>query len=96
MLLAALYCVLVMAGTYLYITTTNQRADIAALVVSNRDTLCAFRRDLVRRHDSTAKFLNENPGKEPIPGISRADLRRSLSNLKATISSFNDLDCPKE
>ena len=73
-------------------------ASVAALAyyaIQTHDALCKFKGDLEHRAEQTALFVDEiESGKrEPIPGISLADLRRSYSNQVATLSSLSDLDC---
>lgn len=70
-------------------TVNTNQANIARIDTA----LCAFVGDLERRADSTAEYLKKHPGKEPIPGISRADLRRSLENQRRTLDSLKGLKC---
>ena len=55
--------------------------------------LCTFVDDLQRRVDASREFLQKHPGHEPIPGISRADFRRSIENQKRTLDSLEGLEC---
>lgn len=59
----------------------------------NRAAFCKFRGDLEQRVDNTQTFLDEHPGPEPIPGIPRATLQRSLDGQRATVKSLSNLDC---
>lgn len=72
--------------------------DIAALtrrVDANADqstsALCALRRDLEKRVDSSRQFLREHP--HGIPGISAKTIRDGLSNQQRTIRALRGLSC---
>lgn len=56
-------------------------------------SLCSFRGDLEQRVDQTQKFLDDHPGPEPFPGITRATLQTGLTNQRRTIESLSDLNC---
>lgn len=85
-------CVLALA---LFAWTSVQRShDQAALEKLARETnaaLCAFKTDLQRRYDAGVEFLEKNPN--GIPGISGADIQRSLVNQKATLDALEGLSC---
>lgn len=55
------------------------------------EALCELRADLERRADSLVSFIEAHP--QGIPGISRTELERSLSNQRQTLQSLVDLSC---
>lgn len=57
------------------------------------EALCALRADLERREANTLRYLEEHPGPEPIPGISRAEILRGLENQRRTLRSLDSLSC---
>lgn len=67
--------------------------EIHDVAVETHNALCTFTNDLQHRLDTTREFLQKHPGREPIPGISRADFRRSIQNQKATLDALAVLDC---
>lgn len=85
-------CVSVVFGVLLY-TTFAQRKALRESVDDIHTSLCIFVVDLQHRVDDTERYLRNHPGKEPIPGVTRADLRRSLVNQKNTVDSLNGLGC---
>lgn len=70
---------------------SGDRAAIEKLAIETNAALCALRADLQRRHDAGVAFLKENPN--GIPGISAADIQRSLGNQQATLDALSDLSC---
>lgn len=60
--------------------------------------LCTFRADLVRRADDTEQFIREieTGVRMSIPGITEADLARSLNAQRSTVKSLAILDCKEE
>lgn len=72
------------------LTTDARRAG-----VDTRSAICRFVVDLDRRNQQTEDFIAELKAgtREPIPGISIADLERSDQGQDATIKSFENLDC---
>lgn len=74
----------------------SNRATVNAVEEASVRTdkaLCSFVADLERRVETTRKYLDKNEGSEPIPGITRADLRRSINNQRMTLHSLGALDC---
>lgn len=70
-------------------------ATLAYFSIQTHDALCTFRDDLERRANETAFYISQielgiRPG---IPGITTADLRRSLAAQKATLKSLDGLNC---
>lgn len=55
--------------------------------------LCAFTADLERRVELTRDLLDRSNHREPVPGITRADLRRSIQNQRMTLDSLSGLEC---
>ena len=80
-------------GSLLLRIHDQDRIDRVAM--TTHDALCTFKLDLQRRANDTAVFIAElEHGQRPmIPGITAADLKRSLVNQRATIESLSDLDC---
>jgi hypothetical protein len=68
-----------------------QRDRIARVSNDTVSALCTFRDDLQHRYDEGVKFLVNHP--DGIPGISAADIQRSLENQKATLKSLEELPC---
>ncbi len=69
--------------------TTNAQEEAAR----THTALCTFVDDLQGRIDGTVKYLKRHPGPEPIPGISRYDLRQTLENQRKTFRSLDGLRC---
>lgn len=71
---------------------------IDALSGSTHDALCAFKLDIERRLDTTTRFRDEirTGRRHPIPGISTADLQRSIDTQRAALTSLATLDCKEE
>lgn len=57
------------------------------------DALCNFHDDLKQRVTATQTYLDEHPGPEPFPGVSRTSIEQSLANQRRTIESLSDLNC---
>lgn len=81
---------LIVLGVLFAVRASDLR-KLDELTRSTNQALCTFRLDLERRTDLTAQFLEDHP--EGIPGVSRADLIRSLTNQQATLESLSDLKC---
>ncbi len=78
--------------TYISFHRANSADEhVQKVALETHSALCAFKHDLLRRHDDGAVFLIKHP--DGIPGISRADIERSLSNQQATLDSLAALDC---
>lgn len=73
----------------------QQRAELNTEVLRIDHALCTFVSDLERRANDTREYLRKHEGREPIPGITRADLRRSLQAQLSTLESFEELRCPE-
>lgn len=67
-------------------------ALLALLALQSHSALCTFKDDLETRRDTTRAFIESHH--EGIPGISRADLDRSLAGQEATLRSLGSLDRP--
>lgn len=79
-----LVAALAVAGTYTY--TQTSEAERA---------LCALRLNLeVRVADSEKYLADVRAGKrEPVRGITEADIRTSIRNQRQTIDALSELDC---
>lgn len=64
---------------------------LAFYSLRTHDALCKFRNDLQVRYENGVTFLSEHP--KGIPGISSADIQRSLVNQRATLDSLENLNC---
>jgi len=89
---AVLYGVVALALVAGLIFANSQRNDLRDVQDETVTALCTFRDDLQRRYDDGIKFLVNHP--EGIPGISAADIQRSLENQRATLKSLAELPCP--
>jgi hypothetical protein len=88
--------IIILAATLLFFNAASNSATQARLEEVATEThaaLCTFKADLQRRADDTRAYLQKHPGVEPIPGITRADLRRSLNAQRDTLESLVVLDC---
>lgn len=85
---------LILFGSSIILRFHDQR-HIDKIALSTHDTLCVFKHDLQRRADDTQVYIIElqHGARQPIPGITIADLRRSLAAQRATIDSLSNLDC---
>src|SRR4029453_9862499 len=90
--LALFLSILLVFGLELW-NAAQQRAAVARVAEQTLDALCTFRLDLQRRYDDGVEFPGEHP--EGIPGISAADIQRSLDNQKATLDSLSGLPCER-
>jgi len=77
--------VIVLTGSFAAALRVYQTADQA------HDAICALRAERIRGVHSTTAFLKEHP--QGIPGISRADLVRSIETQKQTVRAFRFADC---
>lgn len=74
------------------------------LGLRNRDltrietALCSFKHDVEARAENTQVFIDDirTGRREPLPGISLADLERSHAIQRSTLKSLVDLECGKE
>lgn len=72
----------------------EQDERLRVVAVTTNSALCSFRADLQRRLDDTVRYMRQHPGREPIPGITRATLRRSVEGQRATLDALSILACP--
>jgi len=77
--------IIVLTGSFAAALRVYQTADQA------HDAICALRAERIRGVHSTTAFLKEHP--QGIPGISRADLVRSIETQKQTVRAFRFADC---
>jgi hypothetical protein len=77
-------------------SSDQQQIDIVAS--ETKTALCALRLDIETRSKSTQEFIDgiRTGRREPIPGISIADLQRSVNSQQSTLEALKPLDCPKE
>lgn len=77
--------------SYSFVQRSHDQAQVEALARDTNAALCTFKSSLQQRYDDGVVFLENNP--DGIPGISGADIERSLANQKATLDALSELDC---
>ena len=88
--IALFLSILLVTGWGIY--TARQQSDKLETVASRTAAaLCTFRADLRARYESGLDFLKNHP--DGIPGISAADIQRTLDNQKSTLDSLAGLPC---
>ena len=88
--------ILLIAASLIFIDargTAGTARKLEAVTTETHTALCTFKLDLERRFEDTKDYLEKHLGKEPIPGITRADLRRSLDAQRSTLDALGVLDC---
>ncbi len=55
--------------------------------------LCVFKEDLQARHDTTIKYLEDNPGDFVLGNVPRQTLVTSADNQQKTIDLLAELEC---
>lgn len=72
--------------------------DARSTAEENRTATCSFVFDLRERYNATELYLTALDRREfpPPPGVDLKAIRESQVNRKATLDSFQDLDCTKE
>ena len=88
--------ILLVSATLVFVIASSNAKTAARLeqvATETHTALCTFKADLERRYESTVKYLHRHEGPEPIPGITRGTLRRSLQSQKATLDALDVLDC---
>ena len=70
-------------------------AKVSEVATEAHASLCAFKLDLERRNAEGEKFVKaiREGQRPPIPGLTLAELERSLDHQKRTLDSLEDLDC---
>jgi hypothetical protein len=76
--------------------TQDLAEDNAALADETHAALCAQRTYYGGQIARTEEYLETHPGPEPIPGISRSQLERSLEAYRDLKRSTDPLDCRGE
>lgn len=73
----------------------NQNRGVQHLAEETHASLCALKGDLERRYESGSDYVRdvEAGRRKPVPGITPADLERSLQNQRATLSALSRLHC---
>jgi hypothetical protein len=90
---AGLYLVVAAILVAFIIWGSVQRQELRTIQDDTVTALCTFTHDLEQRYDNGVEFLEKHP--DGIPGISAADIERSLHNQKETLDSLSGLPCPK-
>ena len=73
--------VIVLAGVFKVYQTADQA----------HDAICALRQERIQGVADAKKFLSEHP--QGIPGVSRADILRSIHTQEETVRAFRFADC---
>lgn len=71
----------------------EQDARITQLAQESHTGLCGVRYNAQKQIETTADFLAQHSGPEPIPGITRATLEQSLQRQRALRDALNPVDC---
>jgi hypothetical protein len=71
----------VTAGIYKVYTTADKA----------HQAICALRADRIRSIEDGRQFLKDHP--DGIPGITAADIRRSIDQQQVTVRAFRFADC---
>ena len=81
-------CVAVIGGSlFLQAKSTADRTH---------EALCTFVADLQGRIEQSQDFLAKHKGeKEPVPGVSRTDLRLAIQRQQDTLDSLGGLGCTR-
>lgn len=97
----ALYLIMLAGGTFVFFDSRGSSSDNEDRIADNRklalegqeahDALCTFRTDLQRRITLGRQFLATHP--EGIPGISAADLARSIAGQESTLKALKISNC---
>lgn len=74
--------VLLVAGGVLKVYQTADQAHKA---------ICALREERIDAIHASEKFIHDHP--QGIPGISRADIERSIATQRQTVRAFRFADC---
>jgi len=90
---ACLLAILFFGGALLLRIHDQERIDRVA--TTTHDALCSFKSDLQVRADDLEVYIAEleHGQRRFIPGFTLADLKRSLSNQRMTLSSLTALKC---
>lgn len=88
---ATFFVVSVLALGILLALRSSDLHKIDQLSRETHTALCAFKGDLRSRYRNGVEFLEEHP--DGIPGISAAQIQRSLDQQKATLGSLVSLEC---
>lgn len=86
---ALLFLVVVVGVRY------HDQAKVNRLAAENHNVLCAFKHDREESAERTRTFISELKSgiRPPIPGITVADLERTLANIDSTLKALRQLDC---
>lgn len=105
LVLVLLFTAVLAAFAYSLIQNHRQTAAVQRLAEQNRiivlqgkqahDALCVFRADLDRRAVDGENFIADLVAgrRDPIPGITIADLQRSVAGQRSTLEALSNLDC---
>ena len=91
----AVVIVILSATLVFFNARSNGRTQdrLKSVAVETHTALCTLHDDLEQRLESTLEYLDKHPGHEPIPGITRATLRTSVRNQRATLDALSNLNC---
>lgn len=77
-------------------TASSSRAQTIRneqIAIDNKNALCGLKTYAQSQVESTSDFLAENPGAEPIPGVSRTQLIQQLERQRAFRDTLINVDC---
>ena len=86
---ACCLCLVVLAWTSVLRANDSRRIERVALETNS--ALCALKADIQRRYDNGVSFLERNP--QGIPGLSAAEIGRSLESQRSTLTALDSLKC---
>lgn len=85
------YLILVAAVIFALAGTRENSQDTERVAKQTHAALCTLSQDLQQRVDDSRRFLKHHP--HGIPGISRADIQRSITAQQSTIKALAIADC---
>lgn len=85
LLIVTLGAVVALGGVFAGILDVYQTSE------NTHKAVCALRAERIRGVQSSLRFLHEHP--DGIPGISRADILRSIDTQRETVRAFRFADC---
>jgi hypothetical protein len=88
--------IVLLAASLLFVNARDNaqtQAQLAAIANETHSALCTFKDDIAARLENTKTYLKAHPGPEPIEGITRADLKRSLDAQQRTLDALSILNC---
>jgi hypothetical protein len=78
------------------VETRETAANTRVIAVNNNRAMCAVSDYYEDRIVETKTYLKEHPEEEPIPGITRATLKRGLESNLGLVDALEFATCPGE